>query len=154
MKKYLYLLLLLLPLGMVSVSCSDDDKLPDVSVQAKISDGVVSDDVIYVVQGESLTIDGITLVNNTGKDAAIGVVNYYLDGMYLGQSMVAPYGFELETDNLPIGKHLLTAEMPVYVVDYPICFGAFSFYVQIVEDASQLPGEAVTTTFTGAVTIK
>ena len=55
MKKFLYLLLLL-PLGLVSASCDDDNKVPDVGVQATLSGGVVDNNTIYVVQGEPLVI--------------------------------------------------------------------------------------------------
>ncbi len=150
MKKFLYLLFLL-PLGLSSVSCDDDDKVPDVGIQATIAGGVVDNNTIYVVQGEDLIIEKMDIVNHTGKDAAIGVVNYYIDGVNAGQSLIAPYRFEFFTDNLPVGEHVLTAEMPVYVVDYPICFGAFSFRLQVVEDAADLPGEPATVTLPGVI---
>lgn len=150
MKKFLYLLLFL-PLGLIAASCGDDDKVPDVGLQATISGGVVQDNVIYVAQGEPLVIEQLSIVNHTGKDAAIGVVNYYIDGVPAGQSLLAPYGFELYTDNLPVGNHLLTADMPIYVVDYPICFGAFSFSVKVVEADTDLPGDPAPATLPGVV---
>lgn len=150
MKKFLYLLLLL-PLGFLNVSCDDDDKVPDVDLQATVSGGVVVDNTVYVVKGEPLVIDGITLVNRSGKDGALGVVTYSLDYMIIGQSLVAPYTFELNTANMAVGPHFLTAEMPVYVVDYPICFGVFSFNINVVEDAADLPGEPAPTTLSGLV---
>lgn len=151
MLKKVFYLLLLLPLGFIAGSCDDDNDLPDVGLQATISQGVVSDNTIYVVQGETLQIDAVTLVNNTGKDGAIGVVNYYIDGLNIGQSVLAPYAFSIETANLPVGTHTLTAEMPVYVVDYPICFGAFSFTLQVVENPSDLPGEPAPAVLSGTI---
>lgn len=150
MKKFLYLLFLL-PLGLVSTSCDDDDKVPDVGLQATVSGGVVDNNTIYVVQGEDLVIEKMDIINHTGKDAAIGVVNYYIDGVSAGQSLISPYRFEFYTDNIPVGDHVLTAEMPVYVVDYPICFGAFSFRLKVVEDESALPGEPATVTIPGVI---
>lgn len=151
MKKFLYLLLLL-PLGLISASCSDDDdKVPDVGLQATVSGGTVEDNVIYVAQGTPLVIEQMTIVNHTGKDAAIGVVNYFIDGVAAGQSLLAPYRFELYTDNLPVGDHVLTAEMPVYVVDYPICFGAFSFNVKVVEAPEDLPDDPAPATLPGVI---
>lgn len=150
MKKFLYLLFLL-PLGLLNVSCDDDDKVPDVDLQANVSGGVVVNNTVYVVKGEPLTVDAINLVNHTGKDGALGVVTYSLDYMVIGQSLVAPYGFELNTSNLAVGPHFLTAEMPVYVVDYPICFGVFSININVVEDASELPGEPAPTVLSGLV---
>jgi len=150
MKKILYLLFLL-PLGLLAASCDDDDKVPDVDIQATISGGVVEDNVIYVAKGEPLVIERMTIVSNEGKDAAIGVVNYRIDGLEAGQSHLAPYRFEVFTDNLPVGNHILTADMPVYVVDYPICFGVFSFDFKVVEDASSLPGDPATVTLPGVI---
>lgn len=143
MKKLLYLLFLL-PLGLLPVSCDDNDKVPDVGIQATVSGGVVEGNTVYIVKGEPLMIEQMTLVNHTGKDGAIGVVNYYIDGLHAGQSLVAPYAFELYTTGLAVGNHTLTADMPVYVVDYPICWGVFSFNVQVVEDEAALPGPPAT----------
>lgn len=150
MYKYLCLLLLL-PLGLISTSCGDDDKVPDVDIQAEVSNAVVADNTVYIVQGEPLTVDGISLINHSGKEAALGVVTYYLDGLSIGTAVVSPYGFTLETDNLPVGTHTLTAEMPIYVVDYPICAGVFNFTVEVVADASDLPGQPVTSDIYGLV---
>lgn len=154
MKKLIYLLLLL-PISLLAASCDDDDnKVPDVSIQATVSGGVVEGNTVYVVKGEPLMIEQMSLVNNTGKDGAIGVVNYYIDGVHAGQSLVAPYAFELYTTGLAVGKHILTADMPVYVVDYPICWGMFSTTVQVVEDESSLPAAPATAKIDGAIRTK
>ncbi len=39
----------------------------------------------------------------------------------------------------PVGRHLLQAQMPIYVVDYPICWGYIQYYVNIVEAQDDLP---------------
>lgn len=153
MKKFIYTLLLL-PLALLAFSCGDDDKTPDVQIQAKVSNAVVVDNTVYVVKGEPLTVDGISIVNHSGKEAAIGVVNYFLDNVSIGQAIVSPYGFELETDALAPGQHLLTAEMPIYVVDFPILWGIFQFKVMVVDDASELPGEPSTVSVLGVVGMK
>lgn len=155
MKKYLYYLLLLLPLGLAATAChDDDDDVPDVSLQATVEGAVVDNNTIYVVKGDNLVISAITLDNRTGKDGAIGAVTYYLNNVNIGQSLVSPYGLELPTEGMAAGGYILTAEMPVYVVDYPICFGAFSFSIVVVEDASELPGTAAPATFGGTVRTK
>ena len=80
MNKIFYYLLLMLPLGMLATSCDDDDNnVPNVSIQATISGGVFDNDEIYVVKGETLTIDGLKLVNNTNKEGTLGAVTYYWD---------------------------------------------------------------------------
>lgn len=141
MKKIFYYLLLALPLGFMVTSCDDDDdKVPNVSVQATISGGVFEDGEIYVVQGDELVIDGLTLVNNTNKDGTLGAVTYYWDHYLIGTNITQPYTLTIETADQPVGRHLIQAQMPIYVVDYPICWGYIQYYVHIVEDASELPG--------------
>lgn len=154
MKRFIYFLLIL-PLAMMIASCSDDDKIPDVSVQAQVSNAVVDDNGdIYVVKGDVLKIDGIKLINNTDKDGALGVVNYYLDYVFIGNSFTDPYGLEIPTENLKAGNYMLTAEAPVYVVDYPVCIGAFSFKLIVVESADELPGTPEPATLNGVVKAK
>ena len=55
-----------------------------------------------------------------------------------------------------MGRHLLQAQMPIYVVDYPICWGYIQYYVNIVEVAEDLPGdgEATSRVVTGIVKAK
>ncbi|MBD5226251.1 MAG: hypothetical protein HDS68_09890 [Bacteroidales bacterium] len=141
MKKFFYYLLLALPLGFMTTSCDDDeDKVPNVNIQATISGGVFEDDEIYVVQGEDLVIDGLTLVNNTNKEGTLGAVTYYWDHYLIGTNVTQPFTLTVDTSDQPIGRHLLQAQMPIYVVDYPVCWGYIQYYVNIVADSSELPG--------------
>lgn len=140
-KKLFYYLLMLLPLGMIATACdSDDDNIPNVGVQATISGGVFDDEEIYVVKGDVLKIDALTLVNKTGKEGTLGAVTYYWDHYLVGTNIAQPYGLSIETADQPVGRHLLQAQMPIYVVDHPICYGYIQYYVNIVETASDLPG--------------
>ena len=144
MKKIFYYLLLMLPLGMLATSCDDDDnKIPNVSIQATISGGVFDDDEIYVVKGETLVIDGVKMVNNTNKEGTLGAVTYYWDHYLIGTNITQPFSLSINTAEQPLGRHLLQAQMPIYVVDYPICWGYIQYYVNIVESASDLPGGGV-----------
>lgn len=142
MKKIFYYLLLMLPMMAIATSCDDDDdKVPDVSVQATISGGVFYEDEIYVVKGEELKIDGLTLENRTKKDGVLGAVTYYWDHFLIGTNITQPFSLAINTADQPVGRHLLQAQMPVYVVDYPICWGYIQYYVNIVETADELPGD-------------
>lgn len=153
MKKLLYLLLLL-PLAFVAPSCDDDDnKIPDVSIKTTIEGGVFHDDVIYVVQGEVLKI-GVSLENKTNKDGQMGVVSFFWDHSIAGQALTVPYTFEIPTENQPVGNHLLQAEMPIYVVDYPICIGYFDYVVKVVPTADDLPAAPAPVTLPGNVRSK
>lgn len=140
-RRLFYYLLMLLPLGLLATACDgDDDNIPDVGVQATISGGVFDNDEIYVVKGEALNVDALTLVNRSGKEGTLGAVTYYWDHYLIGTSIAVPYGLTIDTADQPVGRHLLQAQMPIYVVDHPICYGYIQYYVNIVESASDLPG--------------
>ena len=157
MKKYFYYLIMLLPVALVAVACDDDDNdMLNVGVQATISGGVFEGDEIYVAQGDELTIDALTLVNRTDKDGAMGAVTYYWDHYLIGTNLTQPFELKIDTSDQPVGRHLLQAQMPIYVVDYPICWGYIQYYVNIVEVAEDLPGdgEATSRVVTGIVKAK
>ena len=154
-------LLMLIPVALVALtltSCDDDDNdVPNVGIQATITGGILSDGEIYIVQGETLTLDALTLVNQTKKDGAMGAVSYYWDHYLVGTNVVAPYGLTINTSEQPVGRHLLQAQMPIYVVDYPVCWGYIQYYVNIVATADELPsdpGAATARTVEGIVKAK
>ncbi len=136
MKKLFYLMLAL-PLFMVS--CSDDDDLPNVGITANFEGGTQVNGSYYVVRGDTLYVEGMTLENYGSDEATIGGVRYFLDYMPIGTSIVPPYGISIVTDNLPVGNHLLQAEMPIYAVGYSICTGYISKKVTIVGEAADIP---------------
>lgn len=140
MKKYFFYLMLLLPLGFMAVSCDDDDNdLPDIGIQATISGGVFEGDEIYVTQGDVLTVDALTLINHTDNEGALGAVTYYWDHLLIGTNITQPFELTIDTTDQPVGRHLLQAQMPIYVVDYPICWGYIQYYVNVVEAQEDLP---------------
>lgn len=141
MKKFAYLLALALPM-IAFTSCHDDDKdLPNVDYNITISGAEFSDGQIYVAQGDTLKIDAVTVVNNEqGKAASIPYANYYWDGYFIGQSVVAPYAFEIEiTDKVPVGLHALEITSPVYAVDKAVAFGVIRYKVNVVEAEEDMP---------------
>ncbi len=150
MKKILYYLLML-PLLALVTSCDDDDnKVPDVGIQATFSGATIDDGIIYVVQGEDLAVDQLNLVNNSGKDGGMGVVTYYINGAMIGQAYTRPYEFEIPT-NLTPGDYLLEISTPIYVVDYPICYGYFSYKLRVVASADDLPSQPAVQTVSGLI---
>lgn len=152
MKKLFSLLLLALPLTFLATSCSDDDDLPNVDITVKMSNCKKLDNTIYVVRGQTLDIDGITVKNLDGdKPALITQATYYWDYYVLGTSVIAPYGFQIatvapteEVEGTPLGKHLLVIEMPVLAEDKSVATGIVDFVVQVVESEDQIPADAVT----------
>ncbi len=153
MKKLLYFLMLL-PLAFVVSSCDDDDnKIPDVTIRTTVTNAVMKNNVIYVVQGETLGLE-VSMINHTNEDGQMGVISFYWDHYLLGEAVTQPYVFEIPTDNQPLGIHLLQAQMPVYVVDYPICWGYFDYPVKVVASADELPDSPDEPTITGSVNLK
>lgn len=146
MKKFLYLLLCLLPAVGLS-SCHDDDKdLPNVDFNLQISGGEISGGEIYAVAGQDLTIDGITVTNNeAGKGVLIPYANYYWDYSFLGQSVEAPYGYNIVIpEDYPLGNHVLEITAPVYAVDKSPAFAVIVYNVVVVASTDDLPDNAAT----------
>ncbi|MDE5810626.1 MAG: hypothetical protein K2H59_10175 [Muribaculaceae bacterium] len=143
MKKFFYLLLAL-PLAIFATSCSDDDKdVPDVDLVASF-DAAQYDGGLYVVQGDTLTIESLNLVNNTNKNGGLGAVNYFIDNVRVGSTILQPYTFSILTEGLPVGVHTLGVTAQVLVVDYPINIAAIEFPLNIVASADDIPAGAIT----------
>lgn len=139
MKKFLYLLFAL-PMLMLS-ACHDDDNVPNVDLDIQFSGVTVKDNVIYVVQGEPITVESVSLINNTDKNGTLGVVTYYWDYYRVGSQVVSPYTATFETASEPVGNHILSLDCGIYVEDYPVCFGVAQFKVKVVASADDLPAD-------------
>ncbi len=137
MKKLLYLLLLL-PLGFMT-SCSDEDDMPSVDVTVTIDNAVDANGKIYIVEGEPLTVEGITAQGLGGKPAGITGVSYVLDHVGIGYTIVAPFGGTIDAAYLPAGEHLLTLSFDVLQLDKSIAYARLSTYVTVVPSAEDLP---------------
>ncbi len=141
MKKYLLFLLALLPMTIAFTACSDDDDLPNVDFDITYEGATSVDGVLYVVQGTSFEITGITVTNREeGKGAGISAADYYWDYVYVGTSIQPPYGFEFNvTENTPVGRHQLDIQSTVFAVDKTIAQAVCSFQVQVVASADDIP---------------
>lgn len=147
MKKYLYFLLLLIP-AFALVSCHDDKDLPDVDFDFTFENAVDVDGVLYVVQGETMEITSIQVINNeSGKEAMITAANYYWDYYYLGSTVQPPYGFAIDVDaDTPVGEHILQVEAPLYAVDKSPATAVVVFRVQVVASPEDIPDQGAVTT--------
>lgn len=148
MKKLLFSLLAALPLFMLG-ACSDDNdnSLPDVDFNITMQGATNVDGTIYIVQGQALTIESITVVNNEpGKEAMISGANFYWDGYFLGYAVEPPYAFVIQTseDTRP-GKHVLEITAPVLAVDKELANALIRYNVVVVTDADQIPEGGTTT---------
>ncbi|MDE5556059.1 MAG: hypothetical protein K2J10_12880 [Muribaculaceae bacterium] len=154
MKKLYYFLLLALPV-MMFASCDDDNSLPSVDVSIQLDGGVSVNDIIYVVQGDTLSVESINVVNKEhGKNAIITSATYSWDYAFVGVSVTPPYGAEFITENMPIGQHLLQIECPVYAVDKSPAMMYMAYKVKIVESADDIPSGDQVTQFTTTPGIK
>lgn len=145
MKKILNLAILLLALPLCLVSCNNDDDLPNVEYNVTFTGGVMdeSTNTIYIVAGETLSIDAITVTNNEAyKSALITGAEYYWDYAPVGRNLVAPFGFTLEiTPDTPLGEHLLSIRTSVVAVDKAPAIGIVTYNVVVVADSADLPAD-------------
>lgn len=143
MKKFIYLLALLVP-ALALVSCHDDDNdVPNVDFTINFENAVRVDGTLYVVKGESLKITGIDVENNEpGKGAMITAATYYWDGYYIGATVQPPFGFEYNIgENVPVGKHQIEIECPLFAVDKSPATAIVYMYVQVVASEEEIPGQ-------------
>ncbi len=136
MKKLFYLFL---ALPLLFVSCDDDKDLPNVEIYATFDGGTQVDDVYYIVQGQELQVTGVTLVNHDDKEASLGGVRYFWDYMPIGTTITQPYAITISTEEMPVGNHLLQAEMPIYAVGYSICTGFMAKKIAVVAEEEDIP---------------
>ncbi|MDE6496694.1 MAG: hypothetical protein K2L30_10710 [Duncaniella sp.] len=140
MKKFLYLLIALPALLLVS-SCSDDDNdLPNVSFQISYSGAVDVDDVLYVVQGDTLAIDAINVTPAEGtKPASLGATTYFWDYAPVASTITVPFSMDFDTEAVPVGRHLLQIRTSVFQVDKSVAFAEFAYKIMVVESADDIP---------------
>ena len=141
MKKTLLYLLPLVAMSAGFAACDDDDDLPNVDFQVEFQDVTLKDNVIYVVQGEPLTVKSVTVINNEkGKEAVVSGATYYWDYVPVGSTGIAPYTYTLlTTENTPIGRHELQIETRVFAVDKSPAVAVMGYTVEVVADETDLP---------------
>ena len=144
MKKIFYLFAALIP-ALAFTSCDDKNDLPDVDFNVTVSGASFVNNDIYVVQGDTLRVDGVSVINNEhNKGVMIPYVNYYFDGFFVGQNPIEPYGFDIVvTDAVPVGKHSLELTAPVYAVDKEPGYAVLSYTVNVVASSDDIPATAV-----------
>lgn len=138
MKKLFYLLLAL-PVFMGMISCDSDDEFPPVDITVSIDGATRVGNTLYVVQGDTLDIASINMVDNTSKGAVIGSATYFWDYYRVGGTIVKPYGMSFDTADVALGLHLLQVQISIYAVDYAPCMGYISYNVAVVSSESDIP---------------
>ncbi len=140
-KKLMAAALLALPL-IGFVSCSDNKDLPDVDYNIEIEGGTRVDGSVYVVRGDTLEVESITVSNREeGKAAMITSAAYYWDGYYIGTAVIAPYGMQIITDeDTALGKHALDIQTPLFAEDKEAATAVVGLQVVVVESTEDIPG--------------
>lgn len=129
-------------------SCSDDNDLPNVDMSITISGAQAVDGTIYVVQGDTLSIEAITVKNlDSNKGAAITAATYFWDYYRLGTALMPPYGFDIATTTeTTLGKHILEIESPLYASDKSPAVSIQVYDVVVVANADEIPAGTVSQT--------
>lgn len=141
MKKLFYLLFVL-PLAFFA-SCDDDDNLPNVDFTVTLSNVSQLDNMYYVVKGDSLVVDGLSVKSLTGQAATVTGVRYLLDGFPLTYpSIVYPFSVKINTANLSPAVYDLGIQCTVLQVDKSICNTAVGVPFTVVESIDKLPSGA------------
>ncbi len=135
-------MLLALPmLGLVA--CHDDNDIPDVDFNFTFENATRVNGRLYVVQGDTMEIKSIDVINKEpGKPAIITGANYYWDYRYIGSSIQPPYAFDIAVGKtVPTGQHLLEIECPLFAKDKAAATALVNFRVEIVANADDIPGK-------------
>lgn len=121
-------------------SCSNDDDLPEVKIDISFSRASEDNGVLYVMKGNDLSIDALTVTPlNNGKKATLGATAYYWNYQYLGSTVVEPFGLTIDTADMPVGEYVLQINTTVFQVDKSVGVAYFTYPVVIVESAADLP---------------
>ena len=116
--------------------------LPDVDVTVVYDNVVMDNNVLYVVQGEILKVEGIDCKGNDGKQALVNNVTYFLNGFPQIHPIFAPYGVGIDTSVLAEGRYVLTMGMNILQVDKTLSTGMIDQSFIVVKSAEELPNGA------------
>lgn len=144
MKKLKYLLLAL-PL-FAFTSCDDDGKdIPDVTLTTEIYGYyyVEGQSTRYVLPDDELVFGSVSVTDNNGKNSAVTGVIYSINGMGYFAANLQPFSCVIPTNMLLEGNNIITLDMTVAVVGYPVTSLVGEYTFVGVNDASQLPEGAV-----------
>lgn len=138
--KKLFLFLFALPMMVLATSCNSDDDLPDVNISYAYSNAQEVDDVLYVVQGDTLRIDsvGITPVNGT-KQAQILSVMYRFDGIIVSNNPVPPFKCTMPTARLEPGSYVIGLECPIVQVGRTPATAYIRTIIKVVAEQADIP---------------
>lgn len=160
MKKIFSIALVLAAVALPAMltSCSNDDDIPNVSFNLAVAGGELDQNTgtIYIVQGDTLNIESLSVTNlDSDKAAAVTDAQYFWDYNFLGGTPIAPYKFTIVTnDNTPLGDHVLSIKANVVAVDKAPAVAVVDYPVVVVADSTQLPTTNLTTSMTSKALVQ
>lgn len=146
MKRFLILLLPLVAIFALA-GCHDDKDLPDVSISFTFDNPSTDNGVVYVVQGQTLNLKGITIKSRSGKAAGISAFpRFFFDGYPAPLTNIvyeSPYAFDMTMD-FPVSDkpYALTMYANVFEVDKSIAQAVCVVPVMIVASEEDIPEDA------------
>lgn len=123
MKNYfrLNLIVFLFAVPFILNSCSDDDDMPVARISIQETGGVQSEGNLYIVNGDSICIDKISIVpDESTPTSMITACNYYWDGFFVGPAFGPDFNRKFYVYNQPAGRHYLTIKMLVAAQGYSL----------------------------------
>lgn len=136
MKKILYLLLVM-PMLLLA-GCKDDDDVPNVDLSIALDNVVVKENTIYIVEGTTLSVTGVTC-QGIGSNAILTSVTYYWDEVRNPPMVISPFAFNIDPSVMPVGHHTLGLYINVAQEGKSMGYIAMSIDVIVVESEEDLP---------------
>lgn len=144
MKKLFYLIM---ALPLLFVACDDDDDFPSVKINVETSGCKIVNGVMYVVQGDTLSLDSISVVPMHKDESVVVVaVNYYWDRMYVETNNLSPFQFAVDTEGMMPGRHLLQLRMSLVSVNYAPVIALIRYPIMVVLSEQDIPDGNIQTT--------
>ena len=140
MKKcFKYILFALLPIMAVALSsCTDQSLLVRFNVKFA-PETRIKDNIIYMVQGETLKILDVELTNlDKVKKANINKVLFDLNNMVFEYAETKPYSVELSSEGATLGEHILVVTC-YFKTDGQDRIDTNMFVIYLVESEEQIP---------------
>lgn len=137
--KKLLLIIAMLPL-IAMMSCGDDNT-PDINIYIDYQNTVGTDGYVYLVKGDTLTVDSLWVeaVNKKHIASIVGAVDYMFGGVPVARRVIPPYKLRLPTDSVNVGEYALQIVMDVAEEDCTLATAATQFGVKIVADSTEIP---------------
>ena len=142
MKKLFYLLLVI-PFAMMVSSCSNENDLPNVKITMSFDNAAVEDGTVYVLEGETFSITGIsTKAVDTNQQSAIANVRYFWNGYPAPEWTWSEMPIEINMAEMPqpeSRKNLIGIEATLLETDKSMSYCSLRIPVVAVDAVEDLP---------------